>query len=147
MAVSRETVAGEVDVVADALGRVAVVAHAVDLARRVAAQSGRVDGRCRVAGTLQGRLDTGSHFVHPDDVDDVVRTPGDSGDAVAAAVDIDDDAVVGDGIGAGEEIVGIHRIEVALARLLGRRGLVTIDDLVVTAVDEGTGEAHLADGL
>ena len=37
MAVGREAVTGEVDVVADALGRVAVVAHAVDLAGRVAA--------------------------------------------------------------------------------------------------------------
>ena len=33
MAVGRETVAGEVDVVADALRTVAVVAHAVDLTR------------------------------------------------------------------------------------------------------------------
>ena len=52
MTVGRETVAGEVDVVADALRRVAVVAHAVDLARRVTAQSRGVDGGSDVAGTL-----------------------------------------------------------------------------------------------
>jgi len=53
VAVSREAVAGEMDVVADALRRVAVVAHAVDLAGRVAAQAGGVDGGCHVAGALK----------------------------------------------------------------------------------------------
>ena len=37
VAVGWETVAGEVDVVADALRRVAVVAHAIQAARRVTA--------------------------------------------------------------------------------------------------------------
>ena len=54
MAVGRETVAGEVDVVADALRRVAVVAHAVQFARRVTAQTGSVDGSGHVAGALKG---------------------------------------------------------------------------------------------
>ena len=52
--VGRETVAGEVDVVADALGRVAVVAHTVNLTRRGAAQTGSVDGSGHVAGALEG---------------------------------------------------------------------------------------------
>ena len=51
VAVGRKTVAGEVDVVADALRTVAVVAHAVEFAGGVAAQAGRVDGRSGVAGT------------------------------------------------------------------------------------------------
>ena len=147
MSVGGETVAGEVDVVADALRRVAVVAHTVDLAWRVAAQAGRVDGRCRVAGAVKCRFHTGGHLVHADDVDHVVRPPGDGGHAVAAAVDVDDDAVLGDGVGAGEEVVGVHRVEVALARLLGCLGLVAVDDVVVAAVDQVLGQTHLADGL
>ena len=51
VAVSWEAIAGEVDVVADALRAVAVVAHAVQPARRVATQAGSVDGCSRVAGT------------------------------------------------------------------------------------------------
>ena len=103
-----ETVAGEVDVVADALRRVAVVARAVDLAGRVAAQAGGVDGGSDVAGTLQGGLHAGSHLVHPDDVDHVVRAPGDGCHTVAAAIDVDDDAILCDGVGAGEEVVHVR---------------------------------------
>ena len=77
----------------------------------------------------------------------VVRAPGDGSDAVAAAVDVDDDAVLGDGIGTGEEVVHVHGVEIALALLLVGDGLVTVDDLVVAAVNELLGQAHLADGL
>ena len=147
MAMGWETVAGEVDVVADALRTVAVMAHAVEAAGRVATQAGRVDGSGDVSGAGQGCIDGGGDLVHADDVDHVVRAPGDGGDAVAAAVDVDDDAVVGDGVGAGEEEVHIHRVEVALTLLLVGDGLVTVDDLVGAAVDEFLGQAHLADGL
>lgn len=147
MAVGREAVAGEVDIVADALRAVAVVAHAVEAAGRVATQAGRVDGSGNVAGAGQGSFDGGSDLVHADDVDHVVRAPGDGGDAVAAPVDVDDDAVVGDGIGAGEEEVHVHRVEVALTLLLVGDSLVAVDDLVGAAVDEFAGQAHLADGL
>ena len=59
----REAVAGEVHIVADALRRVAVVAHAIDLAGRVAAQAGRVDGCGGVARSCQGGLDGGGYLV------------------------------------------------------------------------------------
>ena len=142
-----ETVAGEVDVVADALRRVAVVAHAVEAAGRIAAQTCGVDGCGNVAGAGECGLYGRRHLVHTDDVDDIVRSPGDGGDTVAATVDVDDDAVLGDGVGAGEEIVHVHRVEVALAFLLVGDGLITVDDLVVAALDELLGQAHFADGL
>ena len=63
MAVGRETVAGEVDVVADALRAVAVVAHAVETAGRVATQARGVDGSSDVAGTSQGGFDGWRHLV------------------------------------------------------------------------------------
>ena len=147
MAVGRETVAGEMDVVADALWAIAVVAHTVQFAGGVAAQTGRVDGRCNVAGTGKGGLEGGSHFVKPNDMNHVVRPPGDSGDAVAATVDVDDDTILSDGVGAGEEIVNIHRVEVALALFLVGYGLVAVNDLVIAAVDEFLGKSHLSDGL
>ena len=147
MAVGREAVAGEVDVVADALRAVAVVAHAVKTAGGVAAQACRIDGGGDVAGAGQGGLDGGSHLVQPDDVNHVVRSPGDGCDAVAAAVDVDDDAVLGDGIGTGEEVVHVHCVKVALAFLLVGHSLVTVDNFVVAAVYEFAGQSHLADGL
>ena len=147
MAVGRETVAGEVDVVADALRGVAVVANAVEAARRVAAQACGVDGRSSVACAGKGRLDGRSHLVHADDMDDVVRAPGDSGDAVAASVDVDNHTVLGNGVGAGQEVVHIHRVKVALALLLVGDGLVAINDLVVATIDEFACQSHLADGL
>ena len=147
VAVGREAVAREVDVVADALRRVAVVTHAVEAARSVAAQTRRVDGSSGVAGTGQGGLEGRRHLVHPDEVDDVVRSPGDGCDTIAAAVDVDDDAVLGDGIGTGQEVVHVHRAEVTLTRLLGRFGLVAVDDLVLAATDEVVGQTHLTDGL
>ena len=147
MAVGWETVAGEVDVVADALRAVAVVAHTVEAAGRVATQTGGVDRSGDVAGAGKCGLDGGSDLVHPDDVDHVVWAPGNGGDAVATAVDVDDDAVLGDSVGAGEEVVHIHRIEVALALLLVGYGLVTVNDFVIAAVDELVGQSHFADGL
>ena len=147
VAVGREAVAGEVDVVADALRAVAVVAHAVKPAGGVATQACRVDGRGDVAGARQGGLDGGSDLVQPDDVNHVVRSPSDGCDAVAAAVDVDDDAVLGDGVGAGEEVVHVHRVEVALTLPLVGDGLVAVDDLVIATVNQALGQTHLADGL
>ncbi len=147
VAVGREAVAGEVDVVADALRAVAVVAHAVKTAGRVAAQASGVNWGSNIAGTCQSGFDGGSNLVHPDDVNHVVRAPGDGGDAVAASVDVDDHAVLGDGVGAGEEEVHVHRVKVALPLFLGCDSLVSVDDLVVAAVDELAGQTHLADGL
>ena len=115
MTVGWETVAGEVDVVADALRRVAVVAHAVQAAGRVAAQAGRVDGCGGVARSCQGGLDGGGYLVQPDDVEHVVGSPSDGSHAVAAAVDVDDHAVLGDGVGTGEEVIHIHGVEIALS--------------------------------
>ena len=147
MAVGWETVAREVDVVANALRAVAVVAYAVETAGCVAAQACRVDGRCRVAGTGKSRLDGRCHLVHPNDVDYIVWSPSDSSNTVSSSVNIDDDAVLGDGIGAGEEIIHVHRIEIALACLFGCLCQVTVDNLVVAAVDDVLCEPHLAYGL
>ena len=147
VAVFREAVASEMDVVANALRAVAVVAYAVEATRRVAAQACRVDGGSDVTGAGECGLNSGGNFVHPDDVDHVVRTPGDGGDTVATAVDVDDDAVLGDSVGAGEEVVHVHRVKVALALLLVGHSLVTVNDFVVAAVDEFVGQSHLAYGL
>ena len=147
VAVSWEAIAGEVDVVADALRAVAVVAHAVQPARRVAAQAGGVDGRGDVASAGKSGFDGGSYLVHADHVDHVVRPPSDGGNAVTTSVDIDDDAILGDGISAGKKVVHIHRIKVALAFLFGRFGFIAVNNLILTTLDEFTGQPHLTDGL
>ena len=147
VAMGRETVAGEVDVVADALRAVAVVAHAVEAAGRITAQTRRVDGSSDITGTSQGSLDGGCYLVQSDDVNHVMRSPSDSGNTVATSVNIDDDAILSDGIGAGEEVVHVHRIEVAFALFLIGDGLVTVNDLIGATLDEFTGQPHLTDSL
>ena len=147
MAVGRETVAGEVDVVADALRAIAVVAHAIEAAGRVASQTGRVDGGSDVAGTGKGSLDRGGDLVHPDDVNNIVRAPSDGGNAVATSVNIDDHTILGNGVGAGKEVVHVHRIKIALAFLFGRFGFVSVNDFILAAIDEFTRQSHLTDGL
>ena len=63
VAVGREAVAGEVDVVTDALQAIAVVAHAVKTARRVTPQASGIDGRGCVAGAGKCGLDGGGDLV------------------------------------------------------------------------------------
>ena len=147
VAMGRETVAGEVDVVADALRGVAVVAHAINLAGCVTAQAGRVDGCSDIAGARQCGLDRGGNLVEADDMNHIVRSPRDGGDTVATSVNVDDDTVLSNRIGAGQEVVHIHGIKVALALLLSRFGLVSINHLIVSVVNELLSQTHLTDGL
>ena len=147
VAMGREAVAGEVDVVANALRGIAIVAHAVDAAWRVAAQPCRVDGSGRVAGSGKGGFDGWSHLVHSDDMNHVMRAPGDGGNAITATINVDDDAILGDGVGTGQEIVGIHCAEIALASLFGRNGLVSVDDFVVATFYKLMGQTHFTDCL
>ena len=147
VAMCGEAVAREVDVVADALRGVAVVAHAIEAAGGVTSQAGGVDGGSDVAGSSKCCFDSGSNLVQSDDMYHVVRAPSDGGDAVAASVDVDDNAILGDGVSAGEEVVHIHSIEIALALLLGGNRLIAVDDLIGATIDEFARQPHLADGL
>ena len=107
------------DIVADALGGVAVVAHAILLAGCVNVEAGSIDGRGRRAGTLQGSLHVLRHLVHADDEDDVLWSPCDGCHAVAVAVDVDDDAILRYGIGGRQVVVGMEGAEVHLLLLFG----------------------------
>ena len=63
-------VAEEVDVVADALRGVAVVADAVGLTGRLDVEPGCIDGRRRAPCTCQSGFDGLGHLVQADDEDD-----------------------------------------------------------------------------
>ena len=139
-------VAEEVDVVADALGGVAVVADTVGLTGCVDVETGGVDGRSGAAGTGEGCLYGLGDLVDADDEDDLLRAPGDGGDTVAVAVDVDDDAVFGDGIGAGEIDIGGEGTDVHLHLRLIAFDEVTVEHVVTAFGTESIGDADVADG-
>ena len=89
----------KVDVTADALRRVAVVASAVDSARGVDVEPLGIDGRCRAAGSGQCSLYRLGHLVESDDEDDFFRSPRDSGYPIAVAIDVHDDTIFRYGVG------------------------------------------------
>ena len=139
-------VAEEVDVVADALGGVAVVADTVGLTGCVDVETGGVDGRSGAAGTGEGCLYGLGDLVDADNEDDLFRAPGDGCDTVAVAVDVDDDAVFGDGIGAGEIDIGGEGTDVHLHLRLIAFDEVTIEHVVTAFGTESIGDADVADG-
>ena len=69
-------VAEEVDVVADALRGVAIVADTVGLTGRLDVEAGGIDGRRGAAGSGEGGLYGLGHLVQADDEDDSFRAPG-----------------------------------------------------------------------
>ncbi len=76
-------IAEEVNVVADGVGRVAVVTDAIYLTGGMDVEAGRIDGGGGTADTGQSGLGGLRHFVQADDEDDLLGAPSDGGDAVA----------------------------------------------------------------
>ena len=139
-------VAEEVDVVADALGGVAVVADTVGLTGCIDVKTGRIDGRSSASSTGEGCLYGLGDLVDADDEDDLLRAPDDGGDTVAVAVDVDDDAVFGDGIGAGEIDIGGEGTDVHLYFRFVAFDKVAVEHVVTAFGTEGVGNADVADG-
>ena len=139
-------VAEEVDVVAYALGGVAVVADTVGLTGCVDVETGGVDGRSGAAGTGEGCLYGLGDLVDADDEDDLLRAPGDGCDTVAVAVDVDDDAVFRDGIGTGEIDIGGEGTDVHLHLRFVAFDEVTVEHVVTAFGTESIGDADVADG-
>ena len=139
-------VAEEVDVVADALGGVAVVTDTVGLTGCVDVETGGVDGRSGAAGTGEGCLYGLGDLVDADDEDDLLRAPRDGSDTVAVAVDVDDDAVFRDGIGTGEIDIGGEGTDVHLHLRFVAFDEVTVEHVVTAFGTESIGDADVADG-
>ena len=138
-------VAEEVDVIADALGRVAIVADSVGLTGCLDIEAGSIDGRRGAAGTGEGCLYGLGDLVDADDEDDLLRAPGDGGDTVAVAVDIHDDTVFGDGVGAGKVDISGESTNVHLYLRLVAFDEVTVEHVVTAFLTEGIGDADVAD--
>ena len=83
----------------------AVAAFACDGARRVLAEADAVRRAGVALDPCIGCVHVCCDLVGADDVDDLVRSPDDRGDSVAGAVDVDDLAFKGDGVGAGQHEV------------------------------------------
>ncbi len=139
-------IAEEVNVVTDGVGRVAVVADAIYLTGSMDVEAGRVDGGGGTADTGQSRLGGLRHFVQADDEYDLLGTPGDGSDAVAVAVDVDDDAVLGDGVGAGEIDVGREGTQIHRLFLFGRLDKVAVQHFEGAALFQVVGDADVTDG-
>ena len=136
----------EVNVVADGFGRVAVVAYAVSLAGGLDVESGSIDGRCGTSCPRQSCLDGLSHFVQAYNEDDLLGPPGNGGYAITVSVDVYDDTILGDSIGAGQVDVGGKCLEIHGLLLLRRLYQVAVKHFQCSAASEVVGDAHIADG-
>ena len=88
------------ELTADGIRRLAVEAFSGLLAGCLDIESLGVAGGCDVSRTLHGLVDVGTYFVQTDDKYYFSRPLGDTGDTVGITVDVDHNAVAGDGIGA-----------------------------------------------
>ena len=138
-------VAQEMDVAADALRGVAIMADAIDQAWRFDIEPLCVDRRCDATCSGKCRLNGLCHFVEPDDEDDFLRSPGDGSYTVAIAVYIHDDTVFGYGIGTGEIYVSSEGAEVRLLFFLWRLDRVAVDDIECASVFQQLRDAEIAD--
>ena len=110
-------VAQEMNMVAYTLRRIAIVAHAVGLARCADVKTCRVYRSCRRAGTGQSRVDGLCYLIKSDDKDDMARAESNGCHTVAVTVDIDNHAVLCDGVGTRKIIVGTERLQIYLDSL------------------------------
>ena len=92
-------VSGDHELAADGIRRLAVEAFSGLLAGRLDVESLGIAGCCNVSGTLHGIVDIGAYLVQTDDKYYLSRSLGNTGDTVGVAVDVDHNAVTGDGIG------------------------------------------------
>ena len=75
MAAGVTAVAQQVDIAADALGAVAVVAHTIYMAWRGNVEALRIDGRCRAACTCDSGLYGGRHLIEAYYENHLFRSP------------------------------------------------------------------------
>ena len=138
-------VACEVDVVADALWRVAVVAYAVCQTRSLDVEACRINRTCRRACPCQCALNILCHLVEPHDEYHVLGSEGYRCHAVAVAVDVHYHAVFAYGVDARQIVVARKSLAVNLLRLVARLGLVAVEHLQVSFV-QGLCQPHVPYG-
>ena len=92
-------VSGDQELAADGILRLAVEAFSGFFAGSLDVESLGVDRCSHVSRTLHGIVDIGTYLVQTDDKYYLSRSLGNTGDTVGIAVDVDHNAVTGDGIG------------------------------------------------
>ena len=122
-------VAEEVDIAADALGGIAVVALSVYLAGCLDVKSLGVDGGCYVPCSFEGGFYGGSNLVDTNDEDDLLWSPCDGCHPVAIAVDVYDDTILGDSIGTRQKDISAEGLQVYLLLLLWCGDAVSVEDI------------------
>lgn len=122
------------------------MAHTIGEAWSLDVEASSIGGRCRRTGPHQRRLDSLCHLVQADDEDYLCRTPGDGSHAVAIAVDIDNDAILRDGIGAAQIVVGTEGAAIHRQSFFGRRSRVAVYHIEGGATLEAFGDAEVTDG-
>ena len=137
-------VSEEVDIAADALGGVAVVALAVHLAWGLDVKSLGIDGGCYVSGSFEGCLKGGSNLIASYDEDDLLRAPGDGCHSVAIAVDIYYDTIFGDGIGTCQIYVSREGLQVHLLLFFWCGNAVSVEDVEGATRLQEVGQSHIA---
>ena len=134
----------EMYVVADGLRRVAVVADAVNLTRGLDIESGGIGGRSGAACSCQSILNRLRNLVEADDKNHLLGTPGDGSHTVAVAVNVHNDAILRNGIGAGQVDISRKRLQVHILLLLGSLDQVAVQNIQRTAFFKKIGDAKVA---
>ena len=135
------------EIVANTFWGGAVVTDAIFKAGSIAVETRHVD-RCGCgACSRQGGRDITCDLVETDDEDDVLGSEGYGCDAVAIAVDVDDDAILAYCVCRGKVVVGGEGFAINLLYLIGVGGKVTVvDGERRDAIMECTSESHVAYG-
>ena len=121
-------IACDQELATDCVGGFAVHAGACFGTRRVEAESLCVDGRCHISRSLHRTVHVVADFVHAGDHDDLAGALCQSRDAVRIAVDVDQNAVLCDRVGAHQEYVCIVCKKHGRALILH---LISVDEVVI----------------
>lgn len=123
--------AGDQNLTADGVRRLAVIAAAGVPAGSVQIEAHGIDGSGFGTSPLIGVLGAADSLIHADDVQNVAGAVAHGGQPIRHSVNIDHRTVFGDGVGAGEEVIGAENIVHDLILFLRRRGHIPVQRNVV----------------
>ena len=118
---------------ADALGRIAVAAHTGYCAGSFAVEALGIHRRCDIARAMDSAGKVMGDFIAARDDNDFLWPEAKRGDAVAAAVDIDNNAVLADSIGAEHKDISGELLAAYFKRLIIALGCGVIKKRVATS--------------
>ena len=144
MSTWRAVVAQQVDIAADAVGRVTVMADTICTTGCLDVKTLGVDGRCRSTGSGNGSLLCLGNLVQADDEDDPLGSPRNGSHTIAVAVNIDNDAVLGNRVGTGQIDIGAKGAEIHLLLLFRSIDSVAVEDVERTSFLQNLRDTQVA---